>query len=257
MFERLAAMRTALLALCAFFLCNSVAPAGPILSMFIDPGSGRLRSGGGTLHGSRFAVDSILSQHTPLHDNGSLPLFKSVGPHGGLDGDAHFRFTTGQLLSEHTFGHVEVFQYAAGGSFSLIGGANLDHGSKFHTGDIQAGSILLSGQFNSKVTVVYDQQTGLATLTGSTRDTLNPALASYYGLTGPYRGFVDLAFRFNPDGDDRGRRIPDRDDIHSFGGFITVFHAAPEPGVLTLMLSGGLFGAGMCWRGWKRRLAAG
>ncbi|OAI41600.1 hypothetical protein AYO40_03025 [Planctomycetaceae bacterium SCGC AG-212-D15] len=236
-------MRIIVAAACLWLVAGT-AQAGPIFSMFVEPGDGSIHRSAGTLVGSNFGVARLAGDHTPLHNHRQVGLFDSVGPHGFLHGDAHFNFSTGSFLSEQKVGPVEVFQFARGGSFSVTGGANLDHHARFQAGDIAPGTTLLSGEFTSKVTLTYNTKTGLAILTGSTRDSLNPALAGYYGVNDPFRGFVELAFRIRPDGDDKGRKLPDRDDIHPLGGVIHFVQPVPEPSTLALTL-GGLLASGV------------
>jgi hypothetical protein len=218
---------------------GSLAQAGPILTTFLEPGTGNIQRSGSSLVGTNLGAGSILSGPTPLNSHAITGLFNDVGAHGILRGDAHFNFATGSLLSDQTFGRIEVFKFAPGGSFSLIGGANLDHLAGFHSGDIAGGTTLLNGEFTGNTTLVYDRLTGLATLIGSTRDTLNPTLASYYGVTAPFGGVVDVSFLVTRDG-----------VIHNLGG-AAALQAVPEPGVLALLVSGGLFG-GVSYL-WRRR----
>jgi PEP-CTERM motif len=230
-------MKTMLLNVVVLLASASLAHAGPILTSFLDPGTGNIFRSGNSLVGTNFGVSSILSGNTPLNSNGIVGLFNSVGALSLLKGDAHLNFATGTLLSDRSFGPIEVIRFAPGGSFSLVGGANLEGLLRLHAGDIPAGSTLLSGQFTRKVTVIYDTQTGQGTIFGRTSDTLNPALASYYGLSGAFKGFFDVTFQVDNHG-----------DIHTLGGVMTI-NPVPEPGVLALLASGGFFG-GVCgfWR---------
>ena len=243
-------MKNILFVALTFLASGSLAQAGPILTSFVDPLLGNVHLSGGSIVGTNLGVGSMLGQNTPLQNNTTTQLFNSVGPHGALLGDARFSFSTGSLLSEHTFGHLEVFTFAKGGSFSLVGGANLDQLPKFHAGDIPAGTTLFSGQFSSKEFLIYNTQTGVATLIGKTHETLNPALASFYGVPTDFRGFVDLSFGVTHNGK----------DIYSLGGVVEAIHAVPiqpvpEPAFLTLAMSGGLFTGVVSLR--RRRRASG
>lgn len=240
-------MRKFFLAALVLAASGPLATASPILAGFVQPNTGDVHVSGTSIVGSNFEVGGMLGLNTPLHNNVSTSLFNSVGGSGVLHGNGNLNFATASFLSEHSVGHVDVFEFAKGGSFSLVGGANLEHLGHYHAGDIPAGSTLVSGQFNSKVTVRINTRTGLGVLEGSTADTVNPALAAYYGVTGPYGGYLQMAFKIKPDGDGK----LDSGDIHFLGGTFLVIASAPEPGTFTLLLTGLLGGGIFC--GWRRR----
>lgn len=124
---------------------------------------------GGGLTGTGIALNSLVATATLANNNVELDC---VG--------CTLSFVTGDNILQPTSG-VGLWQFSAGGSFTLTGGVDYDNGSTI-TNIVSPGSTLLTGYFTDVINLPSVTGGGVfGSFSGYGLDTKNEDLLSFYG----------------------------------------------------------------------------
>lgn len=171
------------LALALSLALSSQAHAASTLDFgIIAPTTGSITFGGGTapLVGTNIQVDEVVGLGTPANNNLVRNCIGCV-----------LNFATGPATTG-------TWNFGPGGTISIVGGVDLNNdGDALDSGDIAAGSTLLSGTFTG-TSMVIALSGGLRIAGAAFLDVKNSTLAAFYGLAGgagsPYLGGFNLSF---------------------------------------------------------------
>ncbi|MBX6315699.1 MAG: PEP-CTERM sorting domain-containing protein [Isosphaeraceae bacterium] len=221
--------------------------AGPILDLGIAaPTSGTISYAGGTtsLSGTAITVRDVVGLGTAANAGVSRDL---------VDGQLDFH-TGANVGFTVTTGSTGIYDFAGGGTLTLIGGLDLSDvpdGDLTDAEDLLAGSILLSGTFDT-ASVIALPNGDFKVVVSQFTTTLASQLAAFYGLPAGagilYTGNLNLSFLASGGG---GAAFSSTTVL---SGDITL-QPVPEPSSLMLAGVGVVIALAYGWR-WRRRRPA-